>query len=75
MTSNPWTRRRLLQSIPPALAPFFLPRVLRAGSHAPDTGPAPFSRFTDVGATAGLNHPTFYGLDDSSTYILEVMGA
>ncbi len=66
-----WTRRRLLRTLPAALAPALLPRGMRA---APASA-APFSRFVDVGSAAGLTHPTFYGEDDKSAYILEVMGA
>jgi hypothetical protein len=69
--TSPWTRRRLLRTLPVAVAPVFLPRGARgAGSPSP-----PFSRFVDVGAQAGLTHPTFYGENEKSTYILEVMGA
>ena len=68
---NPWTRRRLLRTLPAAVAPAVLPRGLRAAAPA-----APFfSRFVDVGQQAGLIHPTIYGENEKSTYILEVMGA
>ena len=74
MNSSHWTRRRLLRALPPAIVPVLLPRGLRATTQAQPPA-APFSKFVDVGASAGLTHPTFYGEDDNSTYILEVMGA
>jgi hypothetical protein len=69
--TNSWTRRRLLRTLPAALCPALLPRGMRAA--APPA--APFSRFVDVGSAAGLTHPTIYGEDEKSDYILEVMGA
>ena len=75
--TNSWTRRRLLRTLPAAVVPVLLPDPLRALQSAPTTrGPAPpFSRFVDVGAQAGLIHPTIYGENEKSAYILEVMGA
>jgi enediyne biosynthesis protein E4 len=70
MTLPRWTRRRMLRAIPAALAPALLPRPLRAAVKAPP----PFSRFTDVAASAGLTQPTYYGGAGSATYILEVTG-
>jgi enediyne biosynthesis protein E4 len=72
MTSDHWTRRRLLRSIPPALAPLLLPHGLRAAPFPPAT--APFSRFTDVAAAAGLAQPTWYGGLQDASYILEITG-
>jgi enediyne biosynthesis protein E4 len=72
MTSPRWTRRRMLSTLPAALAPALFPRLLRA---APDAKPAPpFSRFTDVAASAGLTQPTYYGGAGNATYILEITG-
>jgi hypothetical protein len=76
MTS--WTRRRLLRTLPAAVVPSLLPDALRAAAQSPSAVKppnAPFSRFVDVGAGSGLTHPTFYGENEKSTYILEVMGA
>jgi enediyne biosynthesis protein E4 len=75
--TNSWTRRRLLRTLPAAVVPVLLPDPLRALQSAPTTrAPAPpFSRFVDVGAQAGLIHPTIYGENEKSAYILEVMGA
>src|SRR5579872_3035289 len=69
MTQNPWTRRRLLRTLPAAFAPAMLPRGLRAATPAP-----PFSKFVDVAASAGLTQPTWYGDLESATYILEITG-
>jgi hypothetical protein len=69
----PWTRRRLLQTVPAALASAFV----RAGWCAiPGTAknPPPFSRFVDVAARAGLTQTMFYGEGTSATYVTEIMG-
>ena len=65
-----WTRRRVLRSLPAALAPALIPSGLRGGALTA----APFSRFTDVAAAAGLTQPFFYGDRDTATFILEVTG-
>jgi len=75
---TPWTRRRLLRALPAAVVPSLLPDSLRAVAQSaspPKPPSAPFSRFVDIGAAAGLSHPTFYGENEKSAYILEVMGA
>jgi enediyne biosynthesis protein E4 len=86
---GPWTRRRLLQSLPAMLAPLLLPADLGAAAARPDVlgaanlGPsnvspakaAPFSRFVDVAASAGLTQIMYYGEPDHNTYIVEVNGA
>src|SRR5579884_736399 len=64
----PWTRRRLLQVVPCAVAPVFLPRHLRA---APSVS---FSRFVDVASSAGLTQTMYFGDPGHATYIVEVMG-
>src|SRR6266496_33911 len=69
-----WTRRRLLRSAPAALAPFFIPKKIRAAV-APEKASRPFSKFTDVAASAGLTHTTIYGTPERNTYIVEVNGA
>lgn len=74
--AKPWTRRRLLRTVPLALAPTLLPHGLRAAVTAlgPASGVAePFSRFVDVAHEAGLTAPTIYGEPDSFTYIVESM--
>ena len=68
----PWSRRRLLRTLPLAAAPVLMPRV-RAAARAAETMP-PFSRFVDVAASAGLTQPTYYGGVDNATFILEVTG-
>jgi len=68
--------------MPAVAAPAILPRAVRAAFEAAQgqAGNAaakapPFSRFVDVGMQAGLTHPTIYGENEKSDYILEVMGA
>jgi enediyne biosynthesis protein E4 len=67
------TRRRLLQTIPAALASALLPAkwdvVLPAANNLP-----PFSRFVDVAANAGLTQTMFYGEGLTATYVTEIMG-
>jgi hypothetical protein len=75
---TPWTRRRLLRALPAAVVPSLLPDSLRAVAQSaspPKPPSAPISRVVDIGAAAGLSHPTFYGENEKSAYILEVMGA
>src|SRR5215831_11592376 len=67
-----WTRRRLLRTLPAALVPLLLPDKLRATG---EKTPAPFSRFVDVAASAGLTHAMVYGDPQHNTYIVEVNGA
>jgi|SRR5579862_432181 len=68
-----WTRRRLLQAVPVALASTVVPKswATSAGSL---TTPPPFSRFVDVAASAGLTQTMFYGEGASATYVTEIMG-
>ena len=68
-----WTRRRMLRSLPAVLAPVFLPATFGALGDAKKT--APFSRFVDVAASAGLTEPILYGDPAHNTYIVEVIGA
>jgi hypothetical protein len=86
-----WTRRRLLQTLPAALAPALVPVELRgliaSSDQAKNSKPAndrpaakpaktePFSRFVDVAASAGLTQTMFYGDSSHNTYIVEVNGA
>jgi len=69
-----WTRRRLLHTIPAALAPVLIPGGLRAALPAGKTA-APFSRFVDVAHEAGLTATMVYGEHDSFTYIFESMAS
>jgi enediyne biosynthesis protein E4 len=69
--SKKFTRRRLLQQLPIALAPALIPSTLRATF--PKSLP-PFSRFVDVAHSAGLTEPMICGELDSFTYIVESMG-
>jgi hypothetical protein len=72
---GPWTRRRLLRTLPAALAPAVLPKGLRALLAAtPAKTLPPFSRFTDVAASSGLTQTLVYGNSDHMTYILEANG-
>ena len=73
MPAPPWTRRRLLRTLPAAAAPALLSHPLRALASAA-AAPPPFSRFTDIAKSAGLSQPTIYGGVATSTYILEVTG-
>ncbi len=72
--SGNWTRRRMLRMIPAALVPSLIP------SHfhflvPPDKPPAaPFSRFVDIAASAGLTKTMIYGGTDHITYIVELNG-
>ena len=72
MDSVHWTRRKLLSRTSIIAAAALTPQnllALQAGSPA-----TPFSRFTDVAATAGLTNPSIYGETDHATYILENLG-
>ncbi len=70
----PWTRRRMLRTIPAVLAPILVPGGLRAA--VPPSKPmAPFSRFVDVAHAAGLTETMVYGEPDSFTYIFESMAS
>jgi len=68
-----WTRRRLLRTIPAALAPSLIPSSLQAALPTAKSS-APFSRFVDVAHAAGLTEIMVYGETASFTYIVESMG-
>ena len=70
--TSPWTRRRLLRTIPAIVTPALLPGSLRAALPTGKPVP-PFSRFVDVGHAAGLTATMIYGEPDSFTYIIESM--
>jgi len=73
-SSSLWTRRRLLQNVPTALAPVLIPGTLRAA--LPGTkSEAPFSRFVDVAHAAGLTEVMVYGEANSFTSIVESMAS
>ncbi len=73
--SGPWTRRRLLRSVPAAFAAAFAPRLFARGpAPAAAKAAAPFSRFVDVAASAGLTETMVYGDPAKATYIIEIMG-
>src|ERR1035438_3228995 len=73
--SGPWTRRRLLGSVPAAFASVFAPRLFSRGpALAAAKAAAPFSRFVDVAASAGLTETMVYGDPAKATYIIEIMG-
>jgi hypothetical protein len=71
-----WTRRRLLRTLPAALAPVVLRHRLRAllAPTPPAKALPPFSRFTDVAASAGLTQMVVYGDSDRMIYIVEANG-
>jgi hypothetical protein len=68
-----WSRRRLLKTASLAVAPTLAPHLMLA-ANAPIALQAPFSKFTDVSAQAGLAQPIVYGTQGQVTYILESMG-
>ena len=72
--SNLWTRRRLLQVIPAALASAMIANGRRTLASYP-TSTSAFSSFLDVAASAGLTQTMFYGEAHKATYIIEIMGA
>ena len=65
-----WSRRRVLQTGALAAIPALAPGRLLAAEAATA---APFSRFTDVAAQAGLTAPMVYGDPKQVTYIVESM--
>src|ERR1035437_5750900 len=67
-----WTRRRLLSTLPAMLTPALVPAKIRAMLATAKA--APFSRFVDVAASAGLTQTVFYGDSTRNTYIIEVNG-
>jgi len=70
-----WTRRSLLRAAPALCTPALLPRILTGLTPDKASAPSkPFSRFTDVAASAGLTKTMFYGVPESVTYIVEEMG-
>ncbi|HEY0795238.1 MAG TPA: CRTAC1 family protein [Acidisarcina sp.] len=77
-----WSRRRLLKTIPAALAPLALANRLSAIGTPLVSAPAspsalakaPFSRFTDIGQAAGLTHTMTFGDAAKVTYSVENMG-
>jgi len=71
--TSSWTRRRLLSTMPVALAPALLSGSLRAALPAAKSA-AGFSRLVDVAHAAGLTEAMVYGEQDSFTYIVESMG-
>jgi hypothetical protein len=72
---NRWTRRRLLGNASAAVCALAAPKLLAS---SPEKSAAaakiPFSRFTDIAASAGLTHPSIYGDLDHATYLLENLG-
>src|SRR5204862_8223744 len=72
--SNLWTRRRLLQVIPAALASAMIANGHRTFASYP-TSTSAFSSFLDVAASAGLTQTMFYGEAHKATHIIEIMGS
>lgn len=68
-----WTRRRVLRDISVGMIPTMAPRALRAMLPV-NAGPAPFSKFVDVSAAAGLTQTMVYGGVENVKYIIESMG-
>jgi enediyne biosynthesis protein E4 len=71
--SGNWTRRRLLRTLPAAMAPLLVPQKILAA--AAEKTPLPFSTFVDIAESAGLTHTMVYGNPAHNTYIVEVNGA
>jgi len=73
---TPWTRRQLLSLTSAAAACALTPQKLLAlmPEQATPSPRLPFSRFTDVAASAGLTQPMIYGETDHATYLLENLG-
>src|ERR1700723_172151 len=70
-----WTRRRLLKTIPTALASALIPaRWLGIAGPGPAKPLPPFSRFVDVAGSAGLTQTMSYGDSAGATYVPEIMG-
>jgi hypothetical protein len=76
MSAKPghWTRRGVLRMLPGAFASAFVPGRLLAASPVAKAS-APFSRFVDVAASAGLRETMVYGEPGHITYIVETTGA
>jgi enediyne biosynthesis protein E4 len=77
MPSANWTRRKLLSRTSAAAVCAFVPPNLQAlmpEQTKPQAWPLPFSRFTDIAASAGLTQPMVYGYPDHATYIIENIG-
>lgn len=82
--SGNWTRRRILRSTPLALLSSLAPSPLRSlisqGKSSQDkssqdrSSPPPFSRFVDIGESAGLTKTMIYGGIDHIEYIVELNG-
>ena len=72
--SGNWTRRRVLRTIPAALASAFLPSEFHSLSSEHKPAAAPFSHFVDVAEKAGLTKTMVYGGTDHITYIVELNG-
>jgi len=73
LPNSRWTRRSLLRTVPALCSSALFSRFLSASEHPPPA-PKPFSRFTDVALSAGLNKTMFYGIPEAVTYIVEEMG-
>ncbi len=73
-----WTRRDLLRIIPAAFVPATFSNLhLSAAQNggAPAPAPTPFSRFVDIGESAGLTKGMIFGETDHLTYIIEQNGS
>ncbi len=70
-----WTRRRTLRTISGALASSLVPWQLDFAVTQEKSSVAPFSRFVDVAASAGLTKAMPYGEPDRLTYVVEQNGA
>jgi hypothetical protein len=71
--AQPWTRRRVLQSVPGILAAVSKPVIPLPPDAAKKTS-TPFSSFVDVAEAAGLTKVMFYGEGTKATYLTEIMG-
>ena len=70
-----WTRRRTLRTISGALASSLVPWQLDFAVTQEKSSVAPFSRFVDVAASAGLTKAMPYGEPDRLKYVVEQNGA
>ncbi|HUA97351.1 MAG TPA: CRTAC1 family protein [Terracidiphilus sp.] len=70
---EPWSRRRMLQSLSGVAASFALSSPdLAAQSSTKEA--APFSRFVEVAQSSCLTKVMFYGEGSTATYLTEIMG-
>jgi len=72
--SGSWTRRRILRTIPAALASSWVESRLHSLPIQGKSSAPPFSRFVDIAESAGLTKTMIYGETDHIEYIVELNG-